>query len=830
MLDGATSRVRTLVAAAGYGKTTLAEQWVKQPGRRYGWYTARTASADVAALALGLARSASAIIEGSEVRLREHLRAVSAAGEHTTVLAEILSEDLQEWPSDAWLVIDDYQEFVGAAEAESLVEELVESSPVQLLIASRQRPSWISTRSVIYGDVFEIGQAALAMDNEEAAEVLVDWSVPSASGLVALANGWPAVIGLASVSSAEFETDDAVPESLYRFFADEVFEALGDEAREGLSLLSVAPVVDRDLAEKLLGKRALPICEAALEIGVLVTRNERLELHPLARAFLDERTAAAAPNHDATDLCLRHYESRRDWDAAFDLIVRRQLADRLTAVFSKALDDLLETARLSTIEAWCDHALRQRIDASVFALARAEIALRRGFHGQAKVYAESAAEDPAHAFRALSLAGRSAHLASREEEALQLFQRAEAAADSDRRRREALYGQLLCLIELESPHTSAAMEAIAAEYELAADPTATIRSATARLSFQQRFGGIDLTEADAASELIGTFSEPLLESSFLSAYSTCLALAGRYHDALNVARRLHKISETFRFDFAIPYALCWSAMALSGLRRWGEMDESLAHAIDLARAGKNLHVLASCRAMQIRGLLQQGRFEEAAGIAAPTPSLLPALRGEFFGYRALALATSGRLQDASRTLETIRGTTQAVEARILTAAVDAVISLKRGDPDAPHQIREIESAAFDTGAPDLLVCAYRSVPELLTVLLRSVTPGDRLHQLIHDVRDDDLARAAGFPLSTTARLDEMLSPREREVYELISQGLTNRQIAKILVIQESTVKAHAHHIYDKIGIRSRRDLALRAALQRHATSATDAKAVDSAPS
>ncbi len=35
------------------------------------------------------------------------------------------------------------------------------------------------------------------------------------------------------------------------------------------------------------------------------------------------------------------------------------------------------------------------------------------------------------------------------------------------------------------------------------------------------------------------------------------------------------------------------------------------------------------------------------------------------------------------------------------------------------------------------------------------------------------------------------------------QRLTNREIAKILFIEESTVKVHVHHIYDKLGVRSR---------------------------
>ncbi|MDH4102685.1 MAG: LuxR C-terminal-related transcriptional regulator, partial [Thermoleophilia bacterium] len=68
-----------------------------------------------------------------------------------------------------------------------------------------------------------------------------------------------------------------------------------------------------------------------------------------------------------------------------------------------------------------------------------------------------------------------------------------------------------------------------------------------------------------------------------------------------------------------------------------------------------------------------------------------------------------------------------------------------------------------------------------------------------------------------------LSPREREVFELLRERLTNRQIAKLLFIEESTVKAHAHHIYDKLGTRSRTTLAVQAVLERanQATSATE---------
>ena len=51
-----------------------------------------------------------------------------------------------------------------------------------------------------------------------------------------------------------------------------------------------------------------------------------------------------------------------------------------------------------------------------------------------------------------------------------------------------------------------------------------------------------------------------------------------------------------------------------------------------------------------------------------------------------------------------------------------------------------------------------------------------------------------------------LSPREREVAELIRQGFTNKQIAARLYVSVSTVKMTISNIFDKTGIRSRAQL------------------------
>jgi non-specific serine/threonine protein kinase len=55
--------------------------------------------------------------------------------------------------------------------------------------------------------------------------------------------------------------------------------------------------------------------------------------------------------------------------------------------------------------------------------------------------------------------------------------------------------------------------------------------------------------------------------------------------------------------------------------------------------------------------------------------------------------------------------------------------------------------------------------------------------------------------------DDRLTRREREVAELLSRRLTNRQIAERLVITERTAENHVQRILGKLGLRSRRELA-----------------------
>ena len=52
-----------------------------------------------------------------------------------------------------------------------------------------------------------------------------------------------------------------------------------------------------------------------------------------------------------------------------------------------------------------------------------------------------------------------------------------------------------------------------------------------------------------------------------------------------------------------------------------------------------------------------------------------------------------------------------------------------------------------------------------------------------------------------------LSQRERQIVRLVSEGLTNKEVARLLKLSDGTIKVHLHNIYQKLAIGNRTTLA-----------------------
>jgi DNA-binding NarL/FixJ family response regulator len=109
--------------------------------------------------------------------------------------------------------------------------------------------------------------------------------------------------------------------------------------------------------------------------------------------------------------------------------------------------------------------------------------------------------------------------------------------------------------------------------------------------------------------------------------------------------------------------------------------------------------------------------------------------------------------------------------------------------------------ALSAGASGFLL--KRTRPEELIAAIHTIAAGESL--LSPSVTRRVIERMAGQPVADPAaarRLDE-LTPREREVLELIAGGLSNGEIATAFVIEESTVKTHVKRILMKLRLRDR---------------------------
>jgi ATP/maltotriose-dependent transcriptional regulator MalT len=814
MLDETNARIILLTAPAGYGKTTLALQWLA--GRPSAWYRGTPASADVAALALGLAVAATEIVPGADQRLRERLRATSHPEEETDVLAELLAENLGAWPDDAWLAIDDYQFAMKAEAPERFMGRLLELASLRLFVTSRNRPSWATARRILYGEVYELEHDALAMSDDEARDVLAHRGehVPI---LVERAEGWPAVIGLAALTESLTLPEGDLPAQLYDFFAEELYNQAEPTVRWGLCQLAIAPMITTELAEHVFGvETGTLILEHGVRLGVFVgERPGAYGLHPLLRTFLRAKLREQRPQaSDWMQAVASFLLSRRRWDDAFSVIEEFPSEDAFAELLQSALDEMLREGRLSTVHRWVHAGRTQRMTSPLLDLAEAEVAFRRGdyVHAHALATQAGAGLGPKHPFaaRALLRAGKSAHLNSRDDVALTLHQRAQAVAKSADEAAEAVLGKLTAALELENDEVDQISEEL--DGFDPDSPRTTLRLLTGRGQFAIRRGCLreELDRLVEALPLVAAVDDPLARSSFCHVTSYALAMAGRYQEALKLVQTAVLDAERYRIHFAIRHGLVTQAIAYLGLRNFTKAAALLDRAGRIAVDAGDSHVEWAARAIAVRLEIMRGHQPDlpVRGRSGLRKLVARAMYGEYLASLALAEACGGEGALAFNLADKAERATQAAETRSLVAWTRAIVEHRRSK-DAGRLICSAFDETQQLGFIDLTVCAYRGYMPALGILAHDAARRTSLRQILADARDFALAGGVGLeiPRPAASRV-QVLTKREGEVFELLRQGMSNRAIAETLFITEATAKLHVRHILAKLGVRRRTEAAL----------------------
>lgn len=121
--------------------------------------------------------------------------------------------------------------------------------------------------------------------------------------------------------------------------------------------------------------------------------------------------------------------------------------------------------------------------------------------------------------------------------------------------------------------------------------------------------------------------------------------------------------------------------------------------------------------------------------------------------------------------------------------------------DEPHVLEALRAGALG------YVVKGSSTASLISALRETLDGHRYLSPMLSDWAIEAYIAHAG---RVTGQVDryELLSPREREVFQLAAQGATNAEIAQRLTISSRTAETHRTHLIHKLGLKTQRQLAL----------------------
>jgi DNA-binding CsgD family transcriptional regulator len=687
---------------------------------------------------------------------------------------------------------------------------LVDQVQLPIIATSRERPRWVSAKKIIYGEIVEVTRSLLAMDDDEASAVL-GHTRAEAETLYERADGWPALIGLAALTTPETLTKEALPKELHDFFAEELFQQVDPRLRESLCEFGIVPSLTADLARELRGADiGAAVVEEGLRVGFwTLDPPDGLAMHRLVRAFLLTKLAdrSADDRRSALTPMVEVLISRRRWDDAFAVIESGRLS--VEPLLEAGVPALLAEGRTATLERWLTLA-DSTTRSPIASLTAAELAFRRGDHSRAESLALHAAASladrhPAKS-RAYLLAGKSAALAGRDQDALRAHRHAFAFAHTESESRDAVIGQLYASLDLDQKGGDDLLNAL---LELpSSTPEAQLRTGSARIMYASRRGQLSATIVGARPvlEVVSEADDPMAASAFLHVYASAASLNAQYDEALEVSDTLLELARHYRLDFVLPHAWHTRAQAFAGIRNFKASRECLKASVALADAHNDYVCLANSESLAAR-LAAQGRLPRRPTIDFPFPGLSIGVESEFFASQAMLAASQGDLPLARSLASRALAITEAPETTTLVHCVFAVVATLEAAREGAECSRRALETSNESGYFDFFVCAYRALPDLLRMRTWSEAEAHQISSLLAQSRDDAIARLVGLS-DTAAQGAESLSPRERDVASLLIRGHTNRAIAAALYISEATAKLHVRHIFDKLGVRSRTKVAI----------------------
>jgi LuxR family maltose regulon positive regulatory protein len=851
-------RLALLSAPAGFGKTTLVSEWCQLLARRgvpLAWLTldaedSRPArllhylAAAVQRLYPDLGRSAQALLDQPQALPVE------------SVLTSLIN-DIAGLSADFVLVLDDYHTLDGQA-VHPVMAFLLEHHPPQmhLVLLTRQDPLLPLARLRARGQIVELRAADLRFSAGEAAAFIKQTLGAGGPGLSAgqierleaHTEGWVAGLQMAALSMRGRQDVDGFlaafsggHQFIFEYLTEEVLAQQAQAVRDFLYQTAFldrlwAPLVDavtgRDDSQAMLTRME----QANLFLTALDDQAIWYRYHPLfadflrrgkatAGAPLGERRRRAAVWFEANGLlqeAVGQALAAKDFDYAGRLIV--QAGD---AMFRSAISGLLAwlealppelvraSCELSTYQGWA-LLMNNRIDVSLACAEAAQAALTP--------HTPAAARG-----RLLALQAYLTHGLGQEEESLQQAARA-----------------VTLLGEAAPMFRSMLLTLMGQVYRQVGSTAEAEKSLRAALRIGEQLGynlGYYVAQANLAwiMNIRGQRRQALAESQ--QALARCvdergrelplalfiyLPLAGIYYDGNQIAEARRCLERGFELCAQMGFnpIVVGGRETMSGvLHAQGDMPAALAFARATSQLAQDFHlpwIIRLSATVEATLLLWDGQLaaagrlvEEAQLSAQPGDKPTPE---QDFTYLCLArlLIARGRLDEAGALLERLLAAAR--QGGRCTTEITTCILLARIQQPAgqPGEARRWITQALRLAAPQDYLRTF--LDELMMDDFRLMIEGiddfvikefiDKLNQafVLQSTINNPQSAISPYQSSISnqqSAMEEPLTPRELEVLQLMSGGLSNAEIARKLYLTVNTLKAHTNSIYGKLDVHSR---------------------------
>jgi DNA-binding CsgD family transcriptional regulator len=541
-----------------------------------------------------------------------------------------------------------------------------------------------------------------------------------------------------------------------------------------------------------------------------------LAFHPLLRSFLRSRLEARQPDvfGEIVANCVAEARQGERWDEAFDLASRAGRRELMVDVVVEAAPNLMDAWRVETLERWlraCERPGRQRADLDVL---RGWFLWRAGHFAGSEAVLRRSVEALPHHHHLQSFAWRmlGAGLYSRScyAESLRAHLQARDLAQTTQDRSRALWAAATAAAVIESD----LLESLSAELQRL--PPEDVNGLILRAH-------VKVVEAARSKSLAGTWAtieplialtpksdpglKPLIRLRFITAAAYVAVSRSEYETARALGEEARALGHEFRIpDWDRPWALIQLTAARLGLRDFAgavatlkEIEGVRSETSTLLRG--ELGVLLAKLALAQDGPLACLSLDDRQ----TRESFERSSRAECAGVVAIAAAAAGDAGRAMSNASSAENGSRIIEAkfyppwaRVITQLVEAG---EREDIRAVAACLLMKSAS--AGLTDPFVLAYRAYPPLLGLLASDELARRVAARLLVAANDAELGRKWGYEEVSVVERRSLLTKRELEVLGLLSDGLTNSQIAERLWVSPSTAKVHVHNVLRKLGVKTR---------------------------